>query len=90
MTEERRDLPDQSTRCLTCACENRENHAAKELLAKADALSATGVVAAIFLADSNQHLDLTERARRAIAEQREWCDRHGPFQTRCPIHGRRG
>ena len=84
-----RDLPDHSTRCLTCACENRENRAATELLAQADALSATGVVAAIFLANSDQHMDLTERARRAIGEQREWCDRHGPSLARCPIHGRR-
>jgi hypothetical protein len=90
MTGKRRDLPDHATRCLTCACENRENHAATDLLRKAEALSATGVIAAIFLADSEQHRDLTLRARHAIAEQREWCDSRGPFNENCPIHARRG
>ena len=85
MTQKRRELPEQTTRCLTCACSNRENHAAAELLANAEALTATGVVAAIFLADSEQHQDLTLRARRAIAEQRAWCHTHGVFHPNCPI-----
>jgi hypothetical protein len=89
MTGKRRDLPDHATRCLTCACENRENDAAGELLARAEALSATGVIAAIFLADSDQHRDLTARAREAIAEQRESCDANGPFTANCPLHARR-
>jgi hypothetical protein len=85
----RGEIPDQASRCLACACENRENEAAAELLAKAEALSATGVVAAIFLAGSDQHHELTERARRAIAEQRDWCDVHGAFHPNCPLLDRR-
>ena len=85
-----RELPEQATRCLTCACKNDENESAAELMADAEALTATGVIAAIFLADSEVHRDLTALAREAIAEQREWCERNGPFRDDCAIHGRRG
>lgn len=78
-----RDLTDQATRCLTCACLNRENRAAVELLETAEALTATGVVAAIFLADSDSHHALTHQARHAIAEQRAWCHEHGAFSDDC-------
>lgn len=89
MTHRTRELPDQSTHCLTCACRNEQNVAAAELLADADALSATGVIAAIFLADSEVHHDLTTQARESIREQREWCQANGVFREDCPIHRRR-
>ena len=85
-----RELPEQATRCLTCACKNGENASASELMAEADALTATGVIAAIFLADSEVHQDLTTLAREAIREQRDWCERNGPFREDCDMHGRRG
>lgn len=78
-----RELPEQATRCLTCACLNRENRAAANLLDIAEALTATGVVAAIFLADSDSHYALTQQARHAIAEQRAWCHAHGAFSDDC-------
>lgn len=88
MRRTRRELPEQATRCLTCACENWENRAANDLLGAADALTATGVVAALFVADSQQHRELVDRARDAIAEQRAWCDEHGAFEPNCPLLAR--
>jgi hypothetical protein len=81
-----RQLPEQATHCLTCACRNGENAAATELMADAEALTATGVIAAIFLADSEVHHDLTMQAREAIREQREWCEAKGTFREDCPLH----
>jgi hypothetical protein len=79
-------LPEQATRCLTCACANAANAAAAELLRQAGALTATGVIAAIFLAQSDLRWSLTEQARHAIAEQRQWCEVHGAWDASvCPI-----
>ena len=74
-----KDLPDQASRCLACACENRQNRAAARLLSLADALTATGVVAAMFIAGNEARNELSASARDAIAEQREWCSAHGAF-----------
>lgn len=84
--DDERGLPDQSTRCLTCACANADNAAAGRLLREAEALTATGVIAAIFLAQSGSRWQLTEHARQAIAEQRAWCASHGAWDAHaCPF-----
>ncbi len=68
-----------------CACENRENRLARFLLGQAGAMSATGVIAAVFIADSNERDELLALARGAIAEQREQCLNRGLFAShRCP------
>lgn len=86
MTAQSPDLPDQATICLVCACENRENGSASSLLTRTGAQSATGVIAAIFLAPREERWILTEHARCAVGLQREWCDRHGPFDPhRCTV-----
>ncbi len=79
MARDPRELPDQATRCLACACANCENRAAAELLVHAGAHTATGVIAAIFLAPCETRWQLTDEARRAITEQRDWCNLHGPI-----------
>lgn len=81
MTRDSRELPEQATLCLACACANPSNHAAADLLAAADAQTDTGVIAAIFLSTGATRWDLTERARLAIAAQREWCGLHGAFDA---------
>lgn len=79
-------LSDTSTECLTCACENRENLAASQLLEKTEALSSVGVIAAVLIEESPEHLELLRLARKAISEQRAWCHEHGPFrQNRCIV-----
>ncbi len=82
-----RDVPlsDQAGICLMCACENANNRLAQFLLARAGAMTATGVVAAVFIADSGARDELLFLARGAIAEQRERCIREGLFkEERCP------
>lgn len=89
MRPKSRELPEHAGQCLTCACEDELNQPARVLLAEAEALTATGVLAAIFIADSDAHASLTIRAREAIAEQRARCERDGPFRPeRCIIHHR--
>ncbi len=78
-------LSHQAGICLLCACENPNNRLARFLLARAGAMSATGVCAALFIADSTDRRDLLLLARGAIAEQRESCLSDGLFDsTRCP------
>lgn len=76
-----RHLPDQAVNCLACACLNRDNVIAAELLLAAQAATATGVVAAIFTATNHDHCEVASLARRAISEQRNWCRQHGPFRA---------
>lgn len=81
-----RELPEHAERCLNCACENESNPFGRALLEEAGALTATGVVAAIFIAGSEAHERLTIRARAAIAGQRAMCERQGPFRPdRCTV-----
>ncbi len=81
-------IPERAAACLACACEDHRNHAARKLLRKTNALSATGVLAAIVIAASDEHRDIVELARAAIHEQRELCREHGPFHPkRCGDHG---
>ena len=78
-------LSNQAGVCLMCACENAENRISRLLLGRAGAMSATGVVAAVFIADSKEREDLLLLARGAIAEQRDRCLREGLFAAhRCP------
>lgn len=78
-------LPEQAGICLMCACENQENRLARDLLGSAGALSATGVIAAVFIADSSEREFLLLLARGAIAEQRARCLTEGLFVSdRCP------
>jgi hypothetical protein len=78
-------LSNQAGVCLMCACENAENRLARLLLGRAGAMSATGVVAAVFIADCKERDDLLLLARGAIAEQRDRCFREGLFAAhRCP------
>ena len=68
-----------------CACENAENRIASLLLRSAGAMTATGVVAAVFIADNSEREALLLLARGAIAEQRDHCTREGLFAPhRCP------
>jgi hypothetical protein len=83
-------LSNQAGVCLMCACENAENRLSRLLLGRAEALSATGVVAAVFIADCAERDDLLLLARGAIAEQRDRCLREGLFADhRCPDSVRR-
>lgn len=78
-------LSGQAGICLMCACENADNRLGRFLLGRTEALSATGVVAAVFIAGSAERDELLFLARGAIAEQRERCMREGLFkQERCP------
>ncbi len=78
-------LSNQAGICLMCACENGDNRLARLLLVRAGAMSATGVIAAVFIADSHERGDLLVLARGAIAEQRDRCLREGLFASyRCP------
>lgn len=68
-----------------CACENPVNRLAHFLLWQAGAMSATGVIAAVFIAGSNERDELLALARGAIAEQRAECLSRGLFAShRCP------
>jgi len=68
-----------------CACENAQNRLSRLLLERAGALTATGVVAAVFIATSEERQQLLLLARGAIAEQRDSCLRVGLFASdRCP------
>ncbi|HET7706787.1 MAG TPA: hypothetical protein VFM36_11920 [Thermoanaerobaculia bacterium] len=79
-------LSDASTACLSCACENRYNFSARHLLMKTEALSSVGVIAAVLIDESVEHLELLKLARKAIREQREWCEENGPFRpSRCNV-----
>lgn len=79
-------LSDASTECLSCACENPDNLAARQLLAATEALSSVGVIAAVLIDESPEHLELLRVARKAITEQRAWCHDHGPFRPqRCVV-----
>ncbi len=83
-----RYIPERAAACLACACEDRRNDAARHLLRSTNALSSTGVLAAIVIAASEAHLEIVELARAAINEQRELCREHGPFRShRCGDHG---
>jgi hypothetical protein len=77
-----RHLPEHSIRCLSCACANVENVAARKLLQMTDALSSAGVLAAVFIGDSHEHEDIVQFAREAIREQRVWCRVNGSFRPR--------
>jgi hypothetical protein len=78
-------LPEQAGICLMCACENQQNRLARNLLSSAGALSSTGVIAAVFIADSSERESLLLLARGAIAEQRARCLSEGLFAShRCP------
>jgi hypothetical protein len=84
-----RHLPERAAACLTCACEDPRNATARILLRHTCSLSVTGVLAAILIADSSEHVDIVNLARTAIEEQREICREHGPFKSRrCGEHGR--
>ena len=80
MQNRMRHLPDQSSACLGCACQNPDNAAARDLLDAAASLTVTGVIAAIFVTESAEHDRVLELARRAIADQRASCDAIGPFK----------
>ena len=68
-----------------CACENAQNRLSPLLLEKTGALTATGVVAAVFIATSEERQQLLLLARGAIAEKRDRCLREGLFASdRCP------
>lgn len=75
-----RYLTDHSVQCLTCGCANIENRSARDLLQITAAMTAAGVLAAIFLADSHEHEEIVNAARSAIDEQRTWCRERGPFR----------
>lgn len=79
MGDHHRHLPEQSRNCLTCACENRNNSPARDLLEATGAMSINGILAAVFMADSEEHAALVALAREAIARQREWCMGSGPL-----------
>lgn len=81
-------IPERAAACLACACEDVRNGAARHLLATTQALSATGVLAAIVIAESEEHKRIVELARNAISDQREICRTEGPFrEIRCGEHG---
>lgn len=68
-----------------CACENPVNRLSRLLLERAGALTATGVVAAVFIAGNAERQELLLLARGAIAEQRDRCLHEGLFASdRCP------
>lgn len=71
--------------CLTCACENRENLSGQSLLSKTRSLTAVGVLAAVLVDESPEHLEILQGARIAIRDQRDWCMEKGPFRQRCAI-----
>ena len=75
-----KNLTDQAVQCLTCACANLENKAARFVLQVAEALTSAGGLAAVFIAESPEHERLVGAARRAIDEQRAWCRDRGPFR----------
>ena len=82
-----RHLTEHAVKCLSCACANLENFSARELLQLTDCLSSSGVLAAVFIADSHEHEDIVRLAREAIHEQRDWCRTHGPVRpTLCTTH----
>lgn len=78
-------LSHQAGICLICACENPNNRLGRFLLMRTGALTATGVCAALFLAEGADRCDVLVLARGAIAEQRESCLSDGLFHSaRCP------
>lgn len=82
-----RYLTEHAIQCLACACANIENFAGRELLQLTDALSSSGVLAAVFIDDSHEHEDIVRLAREAIQEQRMWCGVNGPFRpSDCRTH----
>lgn len=81
-------IPERAAACLACACEDRRNRSARQLLKATNALSAIGVLAAIVISASEEHRTIVDLARTAIHEQREICRESGPFHTqRCGDHG---
>lgn len=79
-----RHIPDQAVDCLNCACLNLENAAVVDLLTTSAARTATGVIAAIYVANHHDHCELVSLTRQAIFEQRRWCREHGGFRlTEC-------
>jgi hypothetical protein len=81
-------LPERAMACLTCACEDGRNAPGCALLERTDALTSTGVLAAILIADSEEHQKIVALARQAILDERELCRSHGPFEwKRCGEHG---
>ena len=63
-----------------------------ELMRATEALTATGVLAAVFVATSDEHARLVRMARAAIAEQRELCasnEGHSARRANCWHHRRR-
>ena len=82
MSKPVRHLPDGSACCLACACGNPDNRHAKDLLEMTEAMTATGVLAAVFVATSDEHAQLVRTARAAIAEERDVCAANRPAQRR--------
>ncbi len=83
-----RYLPERAANCLTCACEDPRNAAAKRLLRATCSLSVTGVFAAILVADPAEYAEIVHLARAAISDERELCREGGPFRSeRCGVHG---
>ena len=81
-------LPERAMACLTCACEDSRNAEGRTLLERTDALTSTGVLAAILIADSEEHKEIIALAREAIHAERELCRSRGPFEwKRCGEHG---
>ncbi len=82
-----RYLTEHAIQCLACACANLENVAGRELLQLTDSLSSSGVLAAVFIGDSQEHEEIVRLAREAIEEQRVWCRVNGPFRpSHCRTH----
>ena len=81
-------LSDAAADCLTCACANKENRTARMLLSTTRSLSAVGVLAAVLIDESPEHLEILHSARDAIREQRDWCLENGPFRRGCVIKRR--
>ncbi len=67
-------IPQASAECLACACDNPDNRHAGILKCVTQALSATGVIAALFAASIDDHSRLVHLTRAAITEQRNVCE----------------
>lgn len=75
------DTPDLSDKCLSCACQDRENETARKLLKKAEASSLIGVLAAMCMEDSAGRLvdrreSSSDRPRLVIGLDHHVCGDH--------------
>lgn len=75
-------LSDHAVACLECACTSSDNQAARMLLLYADAQTATGVLAAVFIALAEGGTHMIELARAAIAHERARCTLDGRYGGR--------